>query len=80
MFEVEIKNVMDNNGNLVNEPDIQEYQQFREFFPQRIKPDSRAPLDNFFMDKRIPIFKEQPIVKPDNFHDYWMNTPLEKIN
>ena len=31
------------------------------------------------MKKDIPIFKEQPISKPDNFDEYWMNTPLKKI-
>ncbi len=81
LFEVEIKNVRDINGNLVNEPDIQEYQQFREFFAQRIKPDSRAPLDDLFMDKRRPIFDAQPTTKPKDFKEYWMNTPLqEKID
>ena len=43
--------VRDVYGNLVNEPDIHEYQQFREFFTQRIKPNSRAPFDGQFMDK-----------------------------
>ena len=81
LFELEVQNVRDIDGNLVNEPDIQEYQQFREFFPQRIKPNSRAPLDDLFMDKRKPIFSEQPITRPKNFDDFWMNTPLqEKID
>ena len=78
LFEVEIQNVRDINGNLVNEPDIQEYQQFREFFVQRVKPDSRAPLDDLFMNKRTPIFGDQPMVKPKDYREYWMNTPLQK--
>ena len=31
------------------------------------------------MKKDIPIFKEQAIVKPYNFDDYWMNTPLQNV-
>lgn len=77
MFELVIEKVRDIYGNLVNEPDIHEYQQFREFFTQRIKPDSRAPFDGQFMDKEKPIFEDQPMVKPKDYREYWMNTPLE---
>jgi hypothetical protein len=81
MFGLGIENVRDIYGNLVNEPDIREYQQFREFFTQRVKPDSRAPFDGKFMDKEKPLFKDQPMVKPKDYREYWMNTPLqEKIN
>ncbi|WP_281542641.1 hypothetical protein [Maribacter aestuarii] len=81
MFELGIENVRDVYGNLVNEPDIHEYQQFREFFTQRIKPNSRAPFDGQFMDKEKPLFEDQPMVKPKDYREYWMNTPLqEKIN
>lgn len=77
MFEIWIENVMDTHGNLVNKPDLKEYQQYREFFAQRIKPNSRSPLDGEFMDKRKPIFQNQPMVKPKDYREYWMNTPLE---
>ncbi len=81
MFELGVDNVMDVYGNLVNEPDIYEYQQFREFFTQRIKPDNRAPFDGQFMDREKPIFNDQPMIKPDDYREYWMNTPLsESIN
>ena len=78
MFELVIENVRDIYGNLVNEPDIKEYQQFREFFTQRVKPDSRAPFDGPFMDKEKPLFEDQPMVKPKDYREYWMNTPLDE--
>ncbi|APQ18182.1 hypothetical protein A9200_08890 [Maribacter hydrothermalis] len=79
MFELAVENVKDQLGNLVNDPDIHEYQQFREFFAQRIKPDSRAPFDGPFMDKKKPLFKNQPMVRPKDYQEYWMNTPLQAI-
>ncbi len=79
MFEIGIENVRDISGNLVNKPNIKEYQQYREFFVQRIKPDSRSPLDGEFMDKGKPIFEDQPMIKPKDYKEYWMNTPLPNI-
>ena len=71
-------NIRDVYGNLIHDPEIEDYQQFREFFVQRVKHDSRAPFDKLFMNKRKPIFEDQPIAKPKDFQDYWMNTPLQK--
>ena len=31
------------------------------------------------MKKDRPIFQDQPMIKPDNFDEYRMNTPLKKI-
>lgn len=56
-----------------------DYLQFREYFVQELKPDIEAPTDGLFMNTRKPIFKDQPIVKKDDFDDYWMNTPLKKV-
>lgn len=67
------------NNILLNEPKKESYLQFREYFVQQLKPNTKVPIDGFFMDKKKPIFKNQPIVKPDNFDDYWMNTPLKDI-
>ena len=58
---------------------IRNINQFREFFVQEVKPNVKSPVDSLFMEKRKPIFKDQPIIKPDNFNDYWMNTPLQNI-
>ena len=54
------------------------YRQFREFFVQEIKANGSVLRDTLFMKKDIPIFDTiQPIIKPDYFGDYWMNTPLK---
>lgn len=80
-LDFRVGNVKDEHGNLVNRTIRREYQQFREFFSQRIKPDSRAPFDTNFMDKRKPVFESQHVTKPKDYGDYWMNTPLlENLN
>lgn len=78
LFNIRLKNVSDTEGNVVNQFNIEDYEQFREFFPQRLKPDSRAPLDILYMDKGKPIFGDQPLSRPKNYNDFWMNTPLKK--
>lgn len=30
------------------------------------------------MQKNRPIFDNQPLTRPNNFDEYWMNTPLKK--
>lgn len=77
LVEVQIENVRDTLGNLINKWTSEEYFQFREYFVQRIKPDSRAPFEDGFMDKAKPIFADQPMIKPKDYKEYWMNTPLD---
>ncbi|MBT8185697.1 MAG: carboxypeptidase-like regulatory domain-containing protein [Eudoraea sp.] len=74
-----VYNIHDVDGNLINEWTSRDYDQFREFFVQEVKPNVKSLADGLFMEKRRPIFKDQPIIKPDNFNDYWMNTPLQNI-
>lgn len=78
LVNFEVKNIKDVDGNLINEPFLKEYNQFREFFVQEVKPNKIGSKKNMYMKKRQPIFENQPISKPDNFGDYWMNTPLQK--
>ncbi|WP_422860546.1 carboxypeptidase-like regulatory domain-containing protein [Flagellimonas sp. S174] len=55
-----------------------DFQQFREFFVQRINASKEPPKDkNTFMNKTKPIFEDQPVTKPTDFDNYWMNTPLK---
>ncbi len=68
------------NKLLLNEYKLVDYQQFREYFVQQLKPYMKAPGDSLFMDKKRPIFKDQPMAKPGNFDDYWMNTPLQPVD
>jgi hypothetical protein len=78
-INLKISNIRDEEGNVINEWTSRNFDQFREFFVQEVKPGVKSPVGDFYMEKRRPIFKNQPIIKPDNFDDYWMNTPLKNI-
>ncbi|MDC6405045.1 MULTISPECIES: carboxypeptidase-like regulatory domain-containing protein [Maribacter] len=78
LVSIKVSNVRDTLGNLVNKWTAPEYEQYREFFVQEVKPDNRAPFDGLFMDKAVPLFGEQPMDEPANGEYYWMNTPLKK--
>ncbi len=80
VLEFTVKNIRDVHGNIINQWKTKDYDQFREFFVQRVKPNSKSPIDLKYMIKKKPIFRDQPIVKPENFNDYWMNTPLQNID
>lgn len=77
LLNVKISGIKDVDGNIINKWTFSDYDQFREFFVQEVKPNVKIPGGDLFMEKRRPIFKNQPIIKPDNFDDYWMNTPLK---
>jgi len=77
-FSVVMDNIIDLEGNKLDYSETYSLMQFREFFVQQQKPINQYPEDRLFMDKNWPIFQDQPIVKPDNYNDYWMNTPLLK--
>ncbi|MCP4978357.1 MAG: hypothetical protein GY931_19600, partial [Maribacter sp.] len=80
IFNIEIKNLRDIDGNRINEPSYREVKQYREFFVQRIVSEpGTAPNDSLYMNKSLPIFQDQPIATPGDFSDYWMNTPLPNI-
>lgn len=79
VLQVDVGFLMDVKGNLINQRNAKAYDQFREFFVQEVKLNPSGPKDNLLMHNRKPIFQDQPIVKPDNFDDYWMNTPLQNM-
>jgi len=74
---IEIKDVRDIYGNMVNESEAVNYNQFREFFVQQLSLKTKKPMDNLYMMKTAPIYQNQHIVPPTNMSDYWMNTPLK---
>ncbi|PIB32656.1 carboxypeptidase-like regulatory domain-containing protein [Maribacter sp. 4G9] len=79
-LQFEVNGIKDVNGNVVNEIEYENRSQFREFFVQELLLEPAGIYkDNLFMDKSKPIFNGQPISKPDNFSDYWMNTPLPNL-
>ncbi|WP_422081304.1 carboxypeptidase-like regulatory domain-containing protein [Ulvibacterium sp.] len=77
LLVAEIENIKDKEGNLLNEWTFKDYQQFREYFVQRINQKANPIPDSLIMKKNRPIFEDQPIVRPDDFEEYWMNTPLK---
>ncbi|UJH66743.1 carboxypeptidase-like regulatory domain-containing protein [Allomuricauda sp. SCSIO 65647] len=79
VLSINIQNIRDKAGNLINARRYEDVDQYREFFVQQIKPVVSLPANSLLMDKRKPIFKNQPIHRPENFDDYWMNTPLKNI-
>ncbi|HHC79777.1 MAG TPA: carboxypeptidase-like regulatory domain-containing protein [Flavobacteriia bacterium] len=74
---IEVKNVRDIYGNVVNKPKSILYNQFREFFVQQLKLKPIKPSDTLYMIKTKSIFQDQPIAAPKNLSNYWMNTPLK---
>lgn len=75
---IEIKNVKDIYGNIVNESEAIHYRQFREFFTQKISSKTEKTVDSLYMIKTSPLNQNKAIVPPTNLLDYWLNTPLKK--
>ena len=75
-FKIVMDNIIDLDGNKLDYSETYSSMQFREFFVQQRKPVEQYPGKHLYMDKNWPIFQDQPIVKPDNYSDFWMNTPL----
>ncbi|RKN79927.1 carboxypeptidase-like regulatory domain-containing protein [Ulvibacterium marinum] len=76
-LDIKISDIKDLEGNVLNKWISRDYQQFREYFVQQINQKTHPIPDSLLMKKDRPIFKDQPIVRPDNFEEYWMNTPLK---
>lgn len=76
---VDVRRIKDLDGNVVNESEYENRKQFREFFVQEIRSLGNVINDSLLMKKNRPLFEDQPILKPDNFKDYWMNTPLKSL-
>ena len=74
---IKVQNIKDIYGNVLHQQEYASYNQFREFFVQELKINSKKPLDNLYMLKNEHIFKNQPIAPFKNLDDYWMNTPLK---
>jgi len=79
VFNIDIEDIKDNQGNVLNKPYYEDFDQFREFFVQRVKTNATLPDTDTFMDATKPIFENQQIINPKKLDDYWMNTPLKKI-
>ncbi len=78
LLNIGIDDIKDKQGKVLNKRYYEEFNQYREFFVQQIKTNSIFSNSTLYMDESKPIFKNQPVARPDNFSDYWMNTPLQK--
>ncbi len=76
---LDIKKLKDADGNLLNERQIEELDQFREFFTQKVMPRGEIPLENL-MVKRIPLYDAaQPLFKEGKHGAFWKNSPLKTV-
>ncbi|WP_108425722.1 carboxypeptidase-like regulatory domain-containing protein [Flagellimonas amoyensis] len=75
-----IKGLKDVHGNILGYSDKKEYEQFREFFTQKIILGSNNDSVGFYMDQNKPLFQSStPIEIKDSIQGYWMNTPLKEV-
>ena len=77
LFDFKTQDLMDVDGNKINVWTSKDYNQFREFFVQETVLEPQVIDEALLMKKDRPIFENQPINKPDDFQNYWMNTPLQ---
>ena len=81
ILNIKIENIRDVHGNYINEPSYRAVKQYREFFVQQVVLNpGAAPIDSLYMNKNAPIFRKQPIARPENTSEYWMNTPLPNLD
>jgi hypothetical protein len=76
---VTIEKMKDIDGNIINAPNLVEFKQYREFFTQRLNTKQIIDQNARFMRKDRPIFTNQIFDRPNDFSDYWMNTPLKNL-
>ncbi|WP_088339931.1 carboxypeptidase-like regulatory domain-containing protein [Robiginitalea sediminis] len=78
VLEFNFSGIYDRKGNELHQYKSEQFHQYREFFTQRISPEAHTPVDpDQVMNKNAPISRNQPLVMPSDFQDYWMNTPLK---
>ena len=79
LFDFNIHDLKDVDGNKLDVWTEKGFDQFREFFVQETIFKPPVIEAELFMKKDRPIFDNQPMSKPEDFKDYWMNTPLPNI-
>lgn len=80
-LKVVVKKIKDKEGNILQEPRLEELYQFREFFVQSpMEPNNFKGHNTYFMQKELPLFSaSQPVLQLPESKTYWMNTPLQSI-
>jgi hypothetical protein len=77
LVEFNLPSLKDYDGNKVGLWTTKYYNQFREYFIQEHSLNPRFIDSKLLMDKKKPIFENQPINITNKVKDYWMNTPLQ---
>lgn len=52
--------------------------QYREFFVQEVFENKLLPIQKYFIDKSVPLFKSK-ITNLKLENNYWLNTPLKNV-
>ena len=77
---IDIKNLKDQDGNLLNKRKEETLDQFREFFTQQVVESTKEAEQKSLMNKKIPLYDErQPLRTNDGHENFWLNTPLKKV-
>ncbi|EAQ42293.1 carboxypeptidase-like regulatory domain-containing protein [Polaribacter sp. MED152] len=75
----EIKNIESKDGLIINKPINFEFYQYREFFVQEVFQNKSLPKTKSFVDKNSPLSNSTQNAM-DYKDQYWLNSPLKKIN
>ena len=76
-MRVQLGDILDENGFIINKAPTFKMYQFREIFVQKIFKDKELSKDKVFINKKAPLFKAK--IAPFDFkNDFWINTPLRK--
>jgi hypothetical protein len=78
VLKFSVGGLIDVDGNTLNTWEYKDYDQFREYFVQELDVLPQKPVDSLLMDKYLPILEKKQLYRPDNFDEYWKNTPLQK--
>ncbi len=76
---VEVNDLKDMEGNLLDEENSELLDQFREFFTQKVITKATNKTDSsLIVDKETSLgHPDQPRIKAEMNEDFWMNTPLK---
>ncbi len=74
--KINVKNIVDMYGNLIDDVPIIKVNQFREIFVQQVFPNKEASRDLFFVNKNTPLSKSR-LNTFSSKSNYWINTPLK---
>jgi len=80
-LELKVKELVDNEGNHLGERETELFDQFREFFTQKvIRDEARFIPDSLQVQKAFPLrWVEQPKLDGRWDENFWMNTPLKTL-